>query len=80
MVIPSGIGVSQPGQSRVKPLLCSHQRGRAIHCNLPARRREREREGMEGGGQRSGGGQSYIPFITGNFMVQTCDSEGNFMA
>lgn len=27
MVIPPGIGVSQPGQSRVKPLLYTHFKG-----------------------------------------------------
>lgn len=47
MVIPSGIGVGQPSRSRVKPLLCSHQRGRAIHCNLPESERQRERERTE---------------------------------
>lgn len=84
MVIPSAIGASQPGQSRVKPLLCSHQRGQGIHSNLPEREREKEgtKERMEVGGRRGGregGGLSYIPFITGNFTVQTCDSVGNFM-
>lgn len=66
MVIPSAIGASQPGQSRVKPLLCSHQRGQGIHSNLPERERERERrdEGEDGswwekGGQRGRGAVIY---------------------
>lgn len=42
MVIPSAIGVSQPGWSRVKPPFCSHQSGwDAIRCNLPERPGER---------------------------------------
>lgn len=51
MVIPSAIGVSQPGWSKVKPPLCSHQSGwDAIHCNLPERAGERV-DGWGGSGE-----------------------------
>jgi len=69
MVILKGLRVSQTGWSRVKPSLHSHQRGWAIHSNLPERGRLKGRGVCVvyvcvcvcgGGGGGGGGGGCHI--------------------